>query len=436
MASQLSVAEVAALINVSIVLVQATYPLLIAAVAIGILKVRVNAATWSVFGRLINDSHWPTILGTDAGSDREVDKRVRGLALLSNLAALILAVAAAATPLGIYAKQALAKAHETTFTYAQDLSPVGRATQPRSGYQTNRLCGGLFYLNCPGNNDGWSLGILPNGTPTATIEPGYMYPYLSSAIAQNITVVFTSASSGGTVANVFDIEYRSFINYNNETNPGPGKVWIDHGRPRTIGQFHYYQQFMLDSNMHAVDGLIVSTTSSPGIGFRNHTLPPSSQFGYTWTEDILWLEPETACTDLNITLDYTIPAPNAVDAADARLTDRGGLTNLPDHLSPLDLNNTQTDPQLFARSWLGAVLTNDVLAQYLNATKANVHVGKEYFLEDIATSTFSPTPLQLAFSTFGSSINGSVNTQLPGPLAWFSVERNVSSDFDIRAWHS
>lgn len=120
----------------------------------------------------------------------------------------------------------------------------------------------------------------------------------TASIASNITDVFTSATDAGksTVAGIFDIQYRSFINYNNQTKPGESEnaEWIDKGRPRTQGQFRYYQQFLLENRTRPIEGLIVSTGDVPGIGFRNHTLPPSSAYGYTWEEDILWLESEVS----------------------------------------------------------------------------------------------------------------------------------------------
>lgn len=83
-------------------------------------------------------------------------------------------------------------------------------------------------------------------------------------------------------------------NTDNQTDPGDdGAAWLDHGRPRTQGRFRYYQQFLLENKTRAIEGLIVSTGETPGIGFRNHTLPPSSTEGYSWTEQILWLEPQT-----------------------------------------------------------------------------------------------------------------------------------------------
>lgn len=152
-----------------------------------------------------------------------------------------------------------------------------------------------------------------------------------------------------TMANFFDIEFRTFYNYNNKTQPAPHehKVWVDRGHPGTQGQFQYYQPFILNARREAVEGLIVSTLDTPGqtgIGFRNHALPPSSEYGYIWREEMLWLEPETVCIDLNITLDYTIPSPYAAQYLDdyrSRIADRGGLANNPkDHLH-LNLTGTQ-----------------------------------------------------------------------------------------------
>lgn len=260
-----------------------------------------------------------------------------------------------------------------------------------------------------------------------------MADFYTASIASNITDVFTSATDAGksTVAGIFDIQYRSFINYNNQTKPGEGEnaEWIDQGRPRTQGQFRYYQQFLLEDRTRPIEGLIVSTGDAPGIGLRNHTLPPSSSFGYTWEEDILWLEPEvsllragsdwdipladtqqTACTDLNVTYDYTMPAPYTNDGIpNARLTDRGGFVDLPHDYPYLDLNDTQTHPQLLARSWKAAVLTNNFIVKFMNESRKDFRLNKEYYIDNY-TDNFNrfgsapPTPSKIEFSSFGSAI--------------------------------
>ena len=313
----------------------------------------------SVFGRLINNSLWPTILGTDSASGKKVDGRVKNLALLSTSTTLLLAIVAAITPLGLYPRTVKQDFDDVVFTYVKDDSPIGRATPSHNDYNVNRVCGNPLDVSCPGNEDGYTS--VRNATTFSVIpneHAGFREDWISSEIASNITAVFDSISvnHSSTIAGIFDIHYRSFVNYNNSTRPADdeNKRWFDAGRPRTLGRFRYFETFILNNNFDAIEGLIVSTRDEPGIGFRNHTLPSSSVTGYTWSEEILWLEPDTACTDLNLTLEYTIPSPNALvseETIKAKLVDRGDLVDLPMDYPKVDINNTQDDPKLLARSW-------------------------------------------------------------------------------------
>lgn len=292
-------------------------------------------------------------------------------------AAIVLGVAAAITPLGLHSTLRQQQSDGVPFTYVKDNSPIGEATQQRGDYSLNRVCGDTIIESCPGNDDGYDT--IFNATGMYSIARPGANDWMTTSIASNITNVFASATEGemSTVAGVADIQYRSYIVYNNQTRPGQDEntQWLDEGRPRTQGQFRSYQPFILDSKVQAIEGLIVSTGEKPGIGFRNHTLPPSSESGFTWTEQILWLEPETACTNLNITFDFTMPAPNHIGAVpNSRLTDRGGLVDLPVDYPIIDLNNTQDQPKLQERSWF-AELHRRLVDDFTNT----LITGKELF---------------------------------------------------------
>lgn len=230
----------------------------------------------------MNDSLWRVLLRTDTASSRKVDKRTRLLSIFSTFLGVFLAVAAAITPLGLYETYRLREAEATEFGYVKDVSPVGRATPSRYKYSTNRVCGYVGNDPCPGALD---QDVQQNG--------------VSSLVASNITDVFTSATTGQrtTVAGVFDIQYRFYVQYNeNSTKPAEGKAsqWLDQGRARTQGRFRFSEDFVANSRLRAVEGLVISTAKDPGpgIGFRNHTLPMNSaRHGYVWEENLLWLEP-------------------------------------------------------------------------------------------------------------------------------------------------
>jgi hypothetical protein len=169
------------------------------------------------------------------------------------------------------------------------------------------------------------------------------------------------------LASIFDIQYRSFYNYGNKTYPGDKakKIWYDQGRPRTIGSPKFFESMILNNKIEAIEGLVVDTVNG-GVGFRNHTLPPNSPYGTTWSEDLLWLEPEAVCVNLNVSLDYTLPGPDTMYDAynvdqygiNARLTDRGGIVHANnDKIPDINFKVGQSDPQLYQRAYLGAVGT-------------------------------------------------------------------------------
>lgn len=357
---------------------------------------------------------------------------------LSNGAAILLAIAAAITPLGLHATTKLGPSQDVPFTYVRDTSPIGRATYPRDHYEFDRLCGMRTIINCPGDFNGLNYTFSPNGSIDRThVTP---HPYVSSKVASNITNVFDSIRDAkgldDTIAGIFDLEYRTFVNAGEKKEPplNDSSVWVDQGRLRTQGRFQYYQQFLLNSKIEAIEGLIVSTSDSPGIGFRNHTLPPPSQHKYIWTEEILWLEPETVCTDLNVTYDYPLHEDYSEvnrKAGGANLTDRGGLANNPGLSTDVNLKPTQANVRLRERSWAGAVYTNYLLKEFLNVTRQGSQVGKSYPIADIKEcDSWKPAPSKLQTTGYGLFYpsSGSWSPSLAGELEICTT--SYPDDFD------
>ncbi|KAJ9654809.1 hypothetical protein H2201_008934 [Coniosporium apollinis] len=313
----LTVGEVAGIINAAVVVATLTFPLLLVLFVIGLLRETNTAATWSVLGRLLNDSLWPLILGTDTVARRNVSKRVVASSLLATLGMIVLAIVSPITPLGLSTHVGSTSPKPVIFSYVPDTSPMGQATISHADYTNNRLCGAMLLLNCPGSRAGYDTTRNSTGwyANSSTLDA-----YMSSTIAPNITEVFTSGTNGdeNTVSSVFDIAWRSFIVYGNATKPAANeKQWIDHGRSRAQGSFQYSQSFILNNRYEAIEGLIVDTISG-AIGFRNHTMPPSSETGFEWSETLLWIEPETICVDMNLTVDYSIPSPAREQKEDER----------------------------------------------------------------------------------------------------------------------
>ena len=87
---------------------------------------------------------------------------------------------------------------------------------------------------------------------------------------------------------------------------------------------------IMDDSISLIDGLIVDMTRGT-IGFRKHTAPTGLLYGAEWDEDILFLEPETACVNLNLTYEVQVPTVDDIynpSVSQAVLVDRGGWVNM------------------------------------------------------------------------------------------------------------
>jgi hypothetical protein len=133
---------------------------------------------------------------------------------------------------------------------------------------------------------------------------------------------------------------------------------------------------ILDEDIQLVEGLIVDMKTG-GIGFRNHTGPSSASiYGSTWQEDILFIEPETECVNLNWTIDFKVdyshasfPIPNLMDPV---ITDRGGFSKLQRPAPSLETSrNGQGDLGLADRAYTAAWLNNFLTLAYFNETDAD-----------------------------------------------------------------
>lgn len=198
----------------------------------------------------------------------------------STLAAVLLSVSAAITPLGLYTQLKVRHAEDTVFTYAEDRSPIGQATPPREDYVFNR-----FYIDAvyPGNKAGYDYLMFAN--TTSNVSYSIMHnPYATNAIATDISAAFRrkdpsdERGNPNTVAGLWDIQYRNFLH--NSAAINDFNYITLRNKSYTRRAVTYYQQFLLNSKIEAIEGLIVSTIDNPSIGFRNHTLPPTSKNGF------------------------------------------------------------------------------------------------------------------------------------------------------------
>jgi len=144
--------------------------------------------------------------------------------------------------------------------------------------------------------------------------------------------------------------------------------------PNIVAAYRQLSLLILDENVKAREGLIVDMQSG-GVGFRNHTAPlPSFQYGSTWSEDILFIEPETQCVNLNITLDFKLPLDSTSNhfVEELVLTDRGGFSAFSRTSQRFDISsNGQTDLNLKARAFKAAWLNNFWTLVYFIATDSD-----------------------------------------------------------------
>lgn len=104
------------------------------------------------------------------------------MTILSTFAGVLLAIAAAITPLGLHTTLRSAEVDDTPFTYVKDNSAVGQATQSHATYAANRICGNGPSADCPGNNDGYELWH--NATAFGNRpKPGFENPFISSKLS-------------------------------------------------------------------------------------------------------------------------------------------------------------------------------------------------------------------------------------------------------------
>jgi hypothetical protein len=268
----------------------------------------------------------------------------------------ILSIASVITPLGLYEDISPGpNAVPQSFAYTPDTSAMGYGTPPRSNLPFSRQCGFFEWVNCPGSN----TVVIVNET-AQTID----YPYgINDTIPQEKIDAFQSGlkTMSPTVSSIWDIQWRS---YNIYSLPA-----INNGSKYIAGEYRQKQSVVLDGAVEPLEGLIVNAQTG-GIGFRNHTAPSSSAYGAMWSEDLLFVEPQSACVDMNITLDFVLnqTASAGVEISQLVLTDRGGFTNA-NRSQPDDPNSdSQSSLDLQRRAYKGAWYSNAWTMAYLNVT--------------------------------------------------------------------
>lgn len=374
------------------------------------MRLHLLTVTRTVAARALQSSLWPDFLRTDSALSNGVRRDVRYLVKLIELMKIFITVAGIVTPLGLYTALGSGKAITPAFNYAPDNSPFGLATPPRGNGTFGRQCERSNRLNyipmpCPYTND----VVLVNNTH-------WILPYnLTYDIPQKVIDIYSSGTKGwpNTIANFFDIEYRQYTT--------GLSTYYNNGSLLTMGNFRQMQSLVLEEKVVLVEGLVVDTIGG-GVGFRNHTIPSVEGRAGSWEEDLLFLQPETACVNTNLSLAFTMPIRNNTgdNVADLRLVDDGGFGGLNLTYPYYDHDNAQTNPDLVGRAYKAAWLNNVYMAAYLNVTNPanestntrafqylNSKQGKEFPLKASSTTTFDSLGLS---GKFGVMLSGTMET--------------------------
>lgn len=155
-----------------------------------------------------------------------------------------------------------------------------------------------------------------------------------------------------------------------------------------------------------------------GIGLRNHTIPSGLPYGGRWTEDLLWIEPVTTCVDTNLTFHFTL-GDRADNVTRVALVDNGGFSDLSSAYPYPGVWNDTQNPDLQARAYKGAWISNALSAVFLNVTypgnkgPKNTSKGREFSLGDTGSlSAYTPdlnrfelSPIDGGYLNLGSKSN-------------------------------
>jgi hypothetical protein len=189
---------------------------------------------------------------------------------------------------------------------------------------------------------------------------------VNSTIPYAIEEVFNSGTKNSTIASPLDIQYRNWFYWRSD--------YVDNNNRSAFGTFRPLQTFTLDDKYQIIEGLVVDAKNG-GIGFRNHTIPVGLNLGAQWTEDLLWLQPESACTPTNLSLHFSISDSHFFEDVNGYLRDDGGFAKI----SPIPpqprwdrsgWRNISMTPNLKARADVTAWWNNQLVAEAMNITES------------------------------------------------------------------
>ncbi|KAJ6442666.1 alpha-L-fucosidase [Purpureocillium lavendulum] len=362
MVAEISIGEASGLIATGVFLLQLFVPLALPILLAAYIAEKNSVVTWSVLGRFLHTSLWPSILRTDTAAGDGVKRHVSYVGMFQTLALALISLASIVTPLGLYdtvtPQDGVQLEH---FKYMLDPSPFGIGTPLRSTAPFTRACG---TDPCPGTVK--SESCVKKGLAEVCSNLTY-----DRAIPSSLHSLFSDGANSfsPSVSSIFDIQWRSYFN----ATDAFGKLgWSLRSTYRQI------TTLILEPDVHVVEGVLVNTNSS-GIGFRNHTVPSTTYaYGSKWSEDLLFIEPETQCVDLNFTFNFRLKEDRGLPLlSDVYIEDNGGFWNLSREAPVPTLStpwayNGQGDIDLRSRAYHAAWLNNYLTMLYYNLTNPDM----------------------------------------------------------------
>ncbi|KAJ8118695.1 hypothetical protein OPT61_g386 [Boeremia exigua] len=348
-------------------------PLLLPLILLGLLQRRSPAVTQTAISwyEPLICTAFSALMAADSAATFSAHRSALFISTFRIFMLVLIAVAAIVTPLGLY--EGIVGEIESSplaFHYLEDRSTFGYGTPPRTAASGvwSRICGSNFPIVCPNSPNNITYSRNASGT-------FLHYDLYDSKIPANVIDAFQSGlvDYQPSVSSAFDIQYRSYVQSELDLD-GMGPV-IDNGTTTyTKGTYQPLSTMVLSDSYLVVEGLVVDMKNG-GIGFRRHSAPPPRTHGSSWSEDLLFTEPETVCVDTNLTIEFQIPATTNEKAAtgslevmNLHLTDRGGFVNLKPEYPVWDRADTQQAPELQLRAYKAAWLNNALSMAFMNIT--------------------------------------------------------------------
>jgi hypothetical protein len=377
-----SVGVIAAIINAVVAILQILVPNALIFTLTATLSETHTAATWSVVARNLQSSLWPVLLRSDSAATKHVQRHIEIINLLRPLTLGLLGITAIVAPLGLYETIEPAEAlRPVKFVRQSDEGSFGLLTPHRSDLGFSRGCsdGGVLPGQCPGT--GTVITYADNGT---TFSATIVNDDYDRRIPARLAALYQSGltTQPASMSSFFDIEWR-WYNTRKRDNMRNESYLVDSYRPiaNVIG----------DGGIKLIEGLIVDSRNG-GVGFRSHSVPASADvpYGADWQEDVLFFVPETACVDMNVTLENKVPSEYDAGSwgATMNIVDRGGFSNISHNLPWRDgwYGNTQQNPDLEVRAYSAAWALNVLNMFFLNVTEPGKnmtapiesHIGKRF----------------------------------------------------------